>query len=768
MSEPFSEGVYLCLSRDARKCTIPVATNPVNAHKETQPLQAMHRPNPLNPFQIRQMAASPAAWFWSAAALMLIAVAAVRIAPPDLAFYYSYAHSLLFDLDWNFANQFDRFTFAMHELYLSSQSLPANDWPMGTGIAWLPFLALSAMIRSIGTMLGFPIDAGGYSWFDQWTITFGASYIYGAGMVYLSYHFIRNEGLSKTATLWSSALIALGSSLTYHLYVNSADSHPPSAFFIVLFLLAWQRHRQAPSFSSAILAGAALGLAGLIRPHNMIWGLVPLLELLIRRDDAGRSAIQVRHALTGAAAAAFAFLPQLMVWQVLYGSWLSVPRSGDVRWLEPHLFETLFSDFHGMVSWSPLFGLAMLGLAADRRRWPYLIPLLITIYVYSCNIAWWAGGSFGNRRMVSCAPIFILGLAAFFDSSPKIWIRLFAYLCVTLNFILFLALPESISGEQLSFSTHNQWLQHMIIKLATATLNLLIVGGLIYILRRWITPKVWIKFIACLCAVWTIALLLAEMGGAIRLDHYQPWLMMFVAVPDGLPRGLSAHLTRGEWSQHALERIIGALGVLIALGAAALIARRWLTWTRSAVVTLAALALLNAASLAAALRTPEAALPDELSEYIPRDRFTWVVYFEGGFYHLRKGHYAQATEFMLAATAAEPRHPQPWMYTGIICKVHGQERLAYEYFRQAMKAGGRSDILLNEYLRSVNQMIRRSPTPQMYNERGVILTMMRQYDAALADFRAALAAESDYIPAQENLTAVEQRKAGRQAPLYWE
>ncbi len=636
--------------------------------------------------------------FWLPAGLFLLVFAAVKIAPPDLAFYYAYAHSMVFDVDFYFASQYAAFPFAVHELYLTSHGLPANDWPMGTGVAWAPFLLLSFILRAGLGLVGVAIEPGGYAWFDQWIITYGASLVFGAGTVFLSYKLARSHMISHKNALWACALMAAGSSLTYHLYVNSADSHPPSAFFIVLSLLMWQSYKQSPRIELALFAGTALGAAGLVRPHNLLWGLTPILDWAFNPGGQTRPVVKSAHALTFASAAFLAFLPQMMAWNAIYGSWLALPRSGDVLWLEPKLYETLFSDFHGMISWAPLFGLGLVGLFTQRRALPYLAPMLLTIYLYSCNLAWWAGGSFGNRRMVSCAPMFILGLA---------WL-----------------------------------LQAM--------------------------PKAWFKVVAVLCGVWTWLLLAAEMGGAIQLDHYMTWREIFAAIPEGFVAGTRAHFSRTDWSQHVMLRLVGALSICLVLLIAAWGHVRFASLKRSAVFTLAGLLGLCLWSGASMVRTASAVDPTDLEEYIPRDRFTWVVYFEKGFYEMQNQRFTDGLESMVAAAIAEPRHPQPWMYVGATLDYHTMHTLAHHYFKQAMKHGSRSNTFYNFYLKSINRQIRRAPTAMLYNERGVVLTLMREYGQATADFERAVKLDPEYEPAIENLDNVKNRIAGQSTPMYWE
>lgn len=622
-------------------------------------------------------------------------IGTVRLAPPDLAFYYSYAHSLLADADFHFGNQYDQFSFAVHELYLSPAETPANDWPMGTGVAWMPFLALGlaadGALRTLGVAPQGP-------WLIHWVVTYGATLLYSGGALWLTYLLCRRLGMNTASSAWGVLAMGLGSSYTYHLLVNSADSHPPAAFFLAAFFLLWLDARDRSDWRRAALAGICLGFSALIRPHNLIFALTPLLESLLNR--------KVAHRLTWRSWAALALgcgamiLPQLLAWQAIYGAWWAVPRTQDVRWLEPHFYEMLFSDFHGMISWSPLFGLGLLGLFAGKRWLPWLVPMLLTMYVHSCNIAWWAGGSFGNRRMVSVAPVLILGLAWLF----------------------------------------------------------------------YVTPKRWFKALAVAFGLWTLLLLIAEVGGTIRLDHYMTWGEILGAIPAGLPAGLTAFLTRPEWLLGGLARLGGVLAVLLFLGACAWLLRR-ARFSQRWKAALAAVVALNLLCLAAVWRTPEAAKSADLSDYPSRDRFAWVIYFEGGFYHLKKERYSKALEWMVAGVMAEPRHSQPWMYSGLICDRRGEDTLALHFFREALARGNRLPLFLNRYLATLNESIRagaRDPAERL-NQRGILYAVLGEFARAESDFRQALRFDETHEAAQANLEQMEKRTAGAEGlPLRWE
>lgn len=632
-------------------------------------------------------------------ALFLLWVLTVRIAPPDLAFYYSYARSFLFDLDFFYGNEYDRFQFGIHETYLSVQGYPANDWPIGTGIAWLPFLLLAHLCAVLANGLGFSISSEGYDWFYQWVVTYGATLLYSGGTLILSYRLCLREGLPKNSALWAVTLIAGGSTYSYHLFVNAADSHPPAAFFLVLFLLLWFRYLGSGNLWIAFAAGWALGMAVLIRPHQAIFLLTPLLSHLLR-EDRQHTGNTLWGMLILSTTAFITFLPQMAVWKVIYGSWFEIPRSGDVLWTEPYLYETLFSDFHGMFSWSPIFGLGVIGLFVQKRWLPYAIPVLLQIYIYSCNLAWWAGGSFGNRRMVGCVPLLILGLAVLIHTAPKIWFKIFLLLC----------------------------------------------------------------------ALWTLLLLLAEVGGTIQLDHFQPWSEIFDAIWAGWLPGLIRLFTYA-WQEHPLERILGAIVILLSFISLFIMLSdrpqrfRWLP--QSGLVFLFLFILLH---LIAMHRSEKALAQADVSPYIPYDRFTWVVYFEEGFYQLQNRRPRLALEAFSAAALIEPRHRQPWMYIGYICHEKGWEKLAYHYSAKSLEKGQTIPSFLYFFENILTQRIFQNGERLhiYYNERGVLRTLLGYFHLARSDFEMALVVKPDYEIARKNIQAMEIRLRGEHAPLNWE
>ncbi len=88
-----------------------------------------------------------------------------------------------------------------------------------------------------------------------------------------------------------------------------------------------------------------------------------------------------------------------------------------MQWRSPALVEVLFSDWHGLFTWTPVVAVAVVGLVflwrRDRLVWSAAVTFLaLSWYVNAAAADWWAGEAFGSRRFVSCFAVFCFGLAA--------------------------------------------------------------------------------------------------------------------------------------------------------------------------------------------------------------------------------------------------------------------------------------------------------------------------------------------------------------------
>jgi len=201
-------------------------------------------------------------------------------------------------------------------------------------------------------------------------------------------------------------------------------------FAVALFLWYWQRTQGEKTGFQWIV----LGLLGALMVNtyylNAVLLLIPALEGLgdyvalfgggsRRRTSIAR--LLGSHVLF-VAVFLVGMLPTLITRKIIYGHFLSTgyPQARDWNWTHPVFASVLFSSDHGLLSWTPILVLAIAGLfffhLYDRQFAMYLGFVSLAFFcVISCYVNWDGLSSFGNRFFISLGPVFIIGLAAFFD-----------------------------------------------------------------------------------------------------------------------------------------------------------------------------------------------------------------------------------------------------------------------------------------------------------------------------------------------------------------
>ena len=319
------------------------------------------------------------------------------LSPPDCALYWSWAQSLFHDLDFAFWNDYAGFEVPVRYVYLTGASRISNDWPIGAGLALGPVVLLGKSIA------------------HAWTILFcvGAMALWTRAARDQS----RQSGLSRE---WGLGAMIAGTPVLFYLSFGPFFSHAASFAATTAFLAVWSTTRGNRTMLEWILLGFLLGLATVVRPQNALLAIAFLAELPARFTP--------RFLPFAAGAALLAFAPQLIAWQFLYGSPLALPKVDEMRWLSPAIGETVLSDYHGVLPWTPIYipalaGLFLLYRMDARLATGLLLMLAVQLHVNAANEVWWAGGSFGNRRLMDGAIVVAWGIAALagIESKPARW-----------------------------------------------------------------------------------------------------------------------------------------------------------------------------------------------------------------------------------------------------------------------------------------------------------------------------------------------------------
>ena len=361
--------------------------------------------------------------------------------------YYAYAralliqHNLRFENDWLAGNT----TFRMGRGDEQGRIQPVeytptgyldNHFTIGPAILWAPFL-IAAHLAVLGSHeLGGHIAADGFSW--PYTVAMAiATAFYGFLGLWLSFRLAREYYDERWAFL-ATLGIWFGSSLPVYMYFNPSWSHAHSLFVVALFLWYWQRTLNRRNIGQWILLGLISGIMLDVYFPNFALLSLPVAESVVvywrASHGADRGSSPIRQLLTAnlvyALVVLFAFSPTLITRKIIYGSVLNFGAYSRVewKWTSPDLLAVLFSSDHGLLSWTPILIVAVLGLfllyRRERAMASYLLLGCLGFYYLIASYPFWDGlSSYGNRFFISLLPIFIVGLTASVDAFARMWMR---------------------------------------------------------------------------------------------------------------------------------------------------------------------------------------------------------------------------------------------------------------------------------------------------------------------------------------------------------
>jgi hypothetical protein len=323
----------------------------------------------------------------------------------DATSYYAYAQSVLLDGDLDFANNYQ--VLRIDETRSTPTGRLWNKYPVGTAVLNAPFFLAGHAVAVAGRALGASWSDDGYSLPEQLGFALGSIFWALVGLE-LAFRLVVRWSGEPHATFATTAWL-LGSSLAFYVYRDPGYAHACS-FFAVTAFLAYERSVGRLDVRSGLILGALAGLMTLVENQNLLVTIVPLV---LRWPELRRAPLLIAVAALGALVG---FLPQMAAWQVLFGRPVAYSYQGEgFDFIHPHLIDVLFSTRHGLITWTPIAGLAIAGLGAaalrDRTVRPYLLALALQWLVNGAWWCWWFGWSFGARKFLSVSTLFMLGLA---------------------------------------------------------------------------------------------------------------------------------------------------------------------------------------------------------------------------------------------------------------------------------------------------------------------------------------------------------------------
>jgi len=363
--------------------------------------------------------------------------------------YYAFARAPLIEHSLDFTEDYQHANASFRGPRLDENNQPKsgfrtptglldNHFTIGPAILWTPFLLLAHVGVLLARALGSSVPADGFS--APYRITMAlATAFYGFLGLLLAFRLARQYVEERWALLATLA-IWWASSLPVYMYFNPSWSHAHSSFAVALFLWYWHETLSTRSLAQWLILAMITGLIlNVYYPNAMVLAVLAIealrqyLAAFRHISLRGVSAIPripelLRCHFLFAAVLLICLLPTFITRYLIYGSPFEsayIPLR-EWNWLSPNLFAVLFSSNHGLLSWTPILLLAIVGLFPFWRREPLVgAPLFagfLAFYVFIACYPDWAGiSSYGNRFFVSLTPLFIIGLAVFFDRAAQLF-----------------------------------------------------------------------------------------------------------------------------------------------------------------------------------------------------------------------------------------------------------------------------------------------------------------------------------------------------------
>ena len=322
--------------------------------------------------------------------------------------YYAYVRAPLIEHNLDFTHDYQSANESFRQARCDENGQPKaefrtrtghldNHFTVGPAMLWSPFLLLAHGGVLLARVWGSHVPADGFSAPYRDAMAF-ATGLYGFLALLLSYR-LASKYVGPQWSFIATLAIWWASSLPVYIYFNPSWSHAHSAFVVALFLWYWDATREGRTLPQWLLLGVIVGLMLDVYYANLmvvsvlgVEAVGQYVDILLpgRASSASFRELLTRHVLFGLVVCVV-MIPTFVSRWIVYGGpfetgYLSIR---DFLWRSPVFLSVLFSSDHGLLSWTPLLGFAILGLllfafhsAQSRQshfplpRWPCICSFL--------------------------------------------------------------------------------------------------------------------------------------------------------------------------------------------------------------------------------------------------------------------------------------------------------------------------------------------------------------------------------------------------------
>lgn len=353
------------------------------------------------------------------------------------------------------------------------QNKVINKYAAGVAFLLAPFYLLGAIIAILFSVNAFP-----FSYYYLFFINIGAAFYLVAGL------FFFRKWIEHYTSRWSSfftmLFIFFGTNLYYYTLDESLMSHLYSFSMFAIVLYSLKKYSITLEYKYFILFSLAFSIAILVRPTNVLFGIIAFLFDIRSFEGFKQKLIlllQPKNIIAGLLIFFLVMLPQFIYWKFAYGNYLAWSYRGEgfTNWNSPMFLTVWFAPQSGLFLWTPIILIPIIYAFARIKTQTGVFPLitgtfLIVSYIFA---AWYSpefgGCNFGKRPMVEYLPVlmmpvgFLLDDLKSFKKNSKYLSVLFLLIFTFYNLILFRVFDTCFFGSTWDWNKFLELLQKAVI-----------------------------------------------------------------------------------------------------------------------------------------------------------------------------------------------------------------------------------------------------------------------------------------------------------------
>jgi 4-amino-4-deoxy-L-arabinose transferase-like glycosyltransferase len=240
--------------------------------------------------------------------------------------------------------------------------------------------------------------------------------------LYLIYRLL-TKYFSEKVSLLTAIFLFGATNLLFYISVEPINSHAASFFISSLFVFYFLKKEAKKEKDYYLALGLLGGIAGLIRTQDLLILILPLIQILYNSKKDFKA--QLTGYLQLVIGAFIGFLPQILLWKYFFNTfWFSPYLNTGFNLLKPQVFHVLFNTQNGLFTLTPIIAVSFIGLFLIKKRlnticFYSLIYFLIQLYLISSWKAYFQGGSYSIRMLITTYPLLSFGLAGFISRIIK-------------------------------------------------------------------------------------------------------------------------------------------------------------------------------------------------------------------------------------------------------------------------------------------------------------------------------------------------------------